>query len=125
MFGDVYTNYTDVKIRLHYFEIPVLAKLTLFGNNKGHLDILAGAFAGYNISAKQKTRDASFQNTSNNYTAWNAGITFGLGFSIMKQRMFFEMRFNRGLVDINKNTTANTIQGMYTIGYYLFRGKKK
>ena len=125
MFGAVYTNHTPIKIRLQYFEIPALAKFTLLGNSKVNLNILAGAFAGYNISAKQKTGDAAFQNTSSNYTAWNAGITFGLGFSIMKQRMFFEMRFNRGLVDINKNTNVNTIQGMYTVGYYLFKDKKK
>ncbi|MBC7450410.1 MAG: PorT family protein [Cytophagales bacterium] len=125
MFGDVYTHYTDVKIRLQYFEIPLLAKFTVFGNNKANLDILAGGFAGYTLLAKQKTGDASFQNVSNDYTAWNAGVTLGLGLSIMKQRMFFEMRFNRGLVDINKNTNVHTSQGMYTVGYYLFRGKKK
>lgn len=126
IFGDVYTDYDNVKIRLQYFEIPLLAKFTLFGNNKANLDILAGAFAGYNLSAKQKTGDGSFQNISNDYTSWNAGITIGLGFSIMQQRMFFEMRGNRGLVDINNtNEKVNTTQAMYTVGYYLFRGKKK
>ncbi|HSY62935.1 MAG TPA: porin family protein [Cytophaga sp.] len=125
MFGDVYTSYENVKIRLQYLEAPLLAKLTLFGNNKVNLDILAGGFAGYNLSAKQKTGDGSFQNTSSEYTSWNAGITIGLGFSIMQQRMFFEMRANRGLVNIGKTTKVNTIQGMYTVGYYLFRGKKK
>jgi len=125
MFGDVYTNYDNIKIRLQYFEIPLLAKFTIFGNNKANLDILAGAFAGYKLSAKQKTGDESFHDKSSDYTSWNAGITLGIGFSIMQQRMFFEMRANRGLVNINENTKVNTIQAMYTVGYYLFRGKKK
>lgn len=124
IFGDVYTNYTPIKIRLQYLEIPVLAKLTLFGNNKVNFDILAGGFAGYKLSAQQKTDDAPFHNTSGDYTSWNAGITIGLGFSIMKQRMFFEMRANRGLLNINtQNDKVNTSQAMYTIGYYLFRKK--
>lgn len=125
MFGDVYTKYDNVKIRLQYFEIPLLAKFTFFGNSKVNLDILAGGFAGCKLSAKQKTADDAFQNVSSDYTSWNAGVTLGVGFSIMQQRMFFEMRFNRGLIDINKNTKVNTAQGMYTVGYYLFRGKKK
>lgn len=120
MFGDVYTDYDNVKIRLQYFEIPLLAKFTIFGNNKVNLDILAGGFAGCKLSAKQKTADDTFQNVSSDYTSWNAGVTLGVGFSIMQQRMFFEMRFNRGLIDINKNTKVNTAQGMYTVGYYLF-----
>ncbi|WP_018344168.1 porin family protein [Cytophaga aurantiaca] len=124
--GDVYTNYTNVKIRLQYFEIPVLAKFTFFKNSKVNLNLLAGAFAGYNISAKQKNGDDSFQNISSDYTSWNSGITLGVGFSIMQKRMFFEMRANRGFVDINKtNEKVNTFQAMYTVGYYLFREKKK
>jgi hypothetical protein len=126
MFGDAYTNYDNVKIRLQYFESPLLAKFTLLGNQKVNINILAGPFAGYRLAAQQKTEDASFQNASSDYTSWNAGFTIGLGFSIMKQRMFFEMRFNRGLTDVNKNNERiNTAQAMYTVGYYLFKGKKK
>ena len=37
MFGDVYTSSDIIKIRLQYFEIPALAKFTVFGNSKVNL----------------------------------------------------------------------------------------
>jgi len=125
--GDEITMDTDVKIRLHYLEIPLCAKFTLFGNQKVNLDLLAGAFAGYTLSAKQKTDDESFQKVSGDYTTLNAGYTVGVGLSVMKQRLFFELRGNRGLVNINASdgTKINTFQMQYAVGYYLFRGDKR
>jgi len=126
-YGDPIQTDETIKIRLHYLEIPLLAKFTIFGNQKVNFNVLAGAFAGYRLSAKQKIGDDAFQNVANDYTNFNAGYSLGFGLSCMKQRLFFELRGNRGLVNINASDGAkiNTIQGQYTVGYFLFSGKKK
>ena len=140
-----------MKISMQYLEIPLLAKFTIFGNHKVNLDITTGAFVGYRLSARQQTNDNQFhwpedtrpigfggevyekitdyppQNVTADYTIFNAGYSFGFGLSIMQQCMFFEMRANRGLVNINATDgrRVNTLQLQYTVGYYLFRGKNK
>ena len=134
--GDLDIVGNDFQVQTHYLEIPLLAKIS-FGN-KVTFDILAGAYAGYLLSAKQSTSDGRLympqqnsidyppHNVRSDYTSFNGGIVAGLGVT-MKDRMVFEFRLNRGLVDINKSSSEkfNTLQGQFTVGYYLFRQKAK
>lgn len=137
----------DFKVQQDYLEMPLLAK-TSFGH-KVTFDVLAGGYVGYLLSAKQSTFDGKLslpsetiynawqgyqqkiidypkQNARSTYTSFNAGVLIGLGITV-NDRMIFEVRLNRGLVNIKKTGSEkiNTMQAQFTVGYFLFRQKKK
>ncbi len=120
---------STMKVRTQYLEIPLITKFTLFGNQKVNLDIFAGGFIARRIaSVKQHLDHNPAFNANSDYTTLNAGFTSGIGLSIMQQRMFFDIRTTRGLMNIHPDSEdfkITTVQGACTVGYYLFRGKKK
>ncbi|WP_299247935.1 porin family protein [uncultured Cytophaga sp.] len=134
-------------VNMNYLEIPLMGKVS-FGN-KVTFDITAGAFVGYLLSAKQSTDNGRLnlpadtiyrpwqdpepkrityykQNVRSDYSSFNAGILVGLGLT-MKDRVVIELRLNRGLVNINKtrSATMNTVQAQFSVGYYIFKQKRK
>lgn len=145
--GDRRMAGNDFNIQMQYLEIPMLGKISV--GNKVTFDIVAGGFVGYRLSAKQSTQDAQLdlpqdlpydpmmdpkqiripyptQNVSSDYTKFNAGVLVGCGVT-MRDLLVFEIRVNRGLADIYKaeDTKIKTLQGQFTVGYYLFRQKAK
>jgi hypothetical protein len=134
---DETATYNNFNINMNYLEIPCMAKIS-FGN-KVTFDIFSGGYVGYLLSAKQSTDDGVLSvpnqlipinypphNVRREYTSFNAGVLAGLSVT-MDNRMVFELRLNRGLVNINKNGSAKmyTLQGQFSVGWYLFRQKKK
>lgn len=152
---EYYTNWQDERwavgngfnISMNYLELPFMGKVS-FGH-KVTFDITAGAYVGYLLSAKQSTengkldlpRDTVYdygdppqsividyptQNVRKDYTSFNAGILAGLGVT-MQDKIVFEFRISRGLIDINKDSSAKTytLQGQFSVGWYIFRQKKK
>lgn len=126
-YGYEVTDRTLINIRLHYLELPLLAKVSLFSSQKVTFDMSAGPFIGYKLAAKQKTEGSDYQNTTSDYTRLNAGYQISFGFSVMKKRLFFEMWGSRGFVPINTAdaTKITTMQAGVAVGYYLCNGKKK
>jgi len=141
--GDIYSAVNDFQIQLHYLEIPLLAKIS-FGN-KVTFDVLGGMYVDYLLLAKQSTSDGKLnvvdynsqtfeekqinypkQNVRQDYTSFNGGLSAGFSISV-NNRMTFEFRLNKGMVNINKTGSAKmyTLQGQFGVGWYMFRYKKK
>jgi hypothetical protein len=132
---------------MNYLEIPCMGKIS-FGDEIT-FDVLAGAYVGYLLSAKQstdngklnmpgdttykafygpepKTIDYPIHNVRSDYTTFNSGVLVGMSVTI-HDKVTLEVRLNRGLVNINRNAAAkvNTIQAQVSVGWYMFRHKKK
>jgi hypothetical protein len=132
---------------MNYLEIPCMGKIS-FGDEIT-FDVLAGAYVGYLLSAKQstdngklnmpgdttykafygpepKTIDYPIHNVRSDYTTFNSGVLVGMSVTI-HDKVTLEVRLNRGLVNINKMGSAkiNTIQTQVSVGWYMFRHKKK
>lgn len=148
--GDRDRSGNDFSVKMRYLEIPLLGKIS-FGR-KVTFDLFAGGFAGFLLRAKQSTssgqlnlpEDVIYYPYTNapyhvqksidyaphdaraQYTTFNAGVLAGLGMTI-RDALVFELRIKRGLVNINKadDGKMHTIQGQFTVGYYIFRQKKK
>jgi hypothetical protein len=135
--GETDYTYNSFKINMNYLEIPAIAKVS-FGNIVT-VDLFAGAYIGYLLSAKQSSYngllrlpnqfipvDYPTHNVRKEYTSFNAGILGGMGITL-RDRVIFELRLNRGLININKNGSAkiHTLQGQFSVGWYMFRHKKK
>lgn len=146
--GDYRAATNDFSVEMQYLEMPLLGKVS-FGN-KATFDIFAGGFIGYKLSAKKSTQDGQLdlpidspydpmmdpqqiripyppdQDVHSDYSNFNAGLLIGCGVT-MRERVILEIRVNRGLVNINKADASkiSTLQGNFTVGYYLFRQKNK
>lgn len=142
--GEQGATVNSFNVNMQYLEIPILAKMS-FGK-KVTFDVMAGGFAGYLLSAKQSTETGTLEiigdtipsslastsinypthNVISDYTKFNAGVLLGCSVT-MRDRLVFEIRLNRGLVNINKTNDVkiNTLQGQFTVGWYLFRQKAK
>jgi hypothetical protein len=132
---------------MNYLEIPCMGKIS-FGDEIT-FDVLAGAYVGYLLSAKQSIDNAQLEmpvdtiyqgsygpepkridypihNVRSDYTTFNAGVLVGMGVTI-HDKVTLEICLNRGLVNINKMGSAkiNTIQTQVSVGWYMFRHKKK
>lgn len=135
---DNVSNGYDVK--LNYLELPIMGKYSW--GNKTTVDIAAGGFVGYLLSGQKstssgrinlpqdstngnKTLDYPTHNARSEYTSFNAGILLACGVTL-DDRIFLEIRLNRGLVNISKSdlTKINTLQAQLTVGWYVFRQKK-
>ena len=92
---------SNTNIRLYTLELPVLARVH-FG--KFHLN--AGPSIAYNIYGSQKmensTSDVSFNNASESFKRWEAGVQMGGGYTFhtQKKTIRLDVRYNYGLTNI-------------------------
>ncbi len=150
--GDRNRSGNDFSVEMQYLEIPLSGKIS-FGR-KVTFNLVAGGFAGYLLRAKQSTSsgqlnlpedviyypypndpypyyvqksiDYAPHDVRAHYTTFNAGVLAGLGMTV-RDALVFELRIKKGLVNINKadDGKMHTIQAQFTVGYYMFRQKKK
>jgi Outer membrane protein beta-barrel domain len=94
----------NTNIRLYTLELPVLAR---FHFGKFHVN--AGPSIAYNLYGSQKienaTSDLVFNNSSENFKRWEAGVQMGGGYRFHTKRksILLDVRYNYGLTDISNN----------------------
>jgi hypothetical protein len=92
----------NTNIRLYTLELPVLAR---FHFGKFHLN--AGPSIAYNLYGSRKiestTSDLSFNNSSESFKRWEAGVQMGGGyrFHTKRKNILLDARYNYGLTDIS------------------------
>jgi hypothetical protein len=92
----------NTNIRLYTLELPVLARFHL-----GKFHVNAGPSIAYNMYGSQKienvTSDLSFNNSSESFKRWEAGVQLGGGFRFHTKRksILLDVRYNYGLTDIS------------------------
>lgn len=101
----------DTRIRFNTLDMPVLARL-----HRCDLYLNAGPVLSYNIGGRLKTKEndllpagktkMEFGSGPNNYSRWDAGLQFGLGyeFKLKKSRLVLDLRYHYGMVDIGNGT---------------------
>ncbi|MEO6136878.1 MAG: porin family protein [Ginsengibacter sp.] len=107
-------------LRLYTIELPVLARVDL-----GRLYVDAGPSIAYNISGTRKiediTKDLSFNNTTEGFKRWDAGIQMGAGyrFKIKHKPVALDVRYSYGLTKISH---GDEMHNRYlNIGLYITR----
>ncbi len=91
----------NTNIRLYTLELPVLARVHF-----GRFHVNAGPSIAYNIYGSQKmensTSDLSFNNSSENFKRWEAGVQMGGGYTFhtKKKTIRLDVRYNYGLTNI-------------------------
>lgn len=96
-------------LRFYTVELPLLAR---FHYNKFYVN--AGPSIAYNLYGTNKvegtTSDLSFNDSSNGFKRWEAGMQFGGGynFRIKQKQVALDLRYNYGLTNIsNANEMYN------------------
>lgn len=85
---------TDVRVRIHQLNVPILLKYELFPQ----LRIEAGGYLGTILGVQEKTRSETSKNTGS-YKSFDAGFLIGAEVPIT-YNFFLAARYNFGLVNI-------------------------
>jgi hypothetical protein len=119
--GDAaFEGYTlDVKVKLSYFELPLLAKYTLSDTGKAQPYLLAGPTIGFKTGAKvvakvgggedgEDTSDT--EDISEEVSGTDLGLAFGGGVSmpVASGRAFVEAQYVLGLANIDTSEESST-----------------
>ena len=86
-----------------YINLPVLAKIYVAKK----ISVEAGPQIGFLISAKQTTENDNVSIPDQKKV--DLGLNFGLAYDL-KNRMFFQTRYNLGLSNVNSGSNANAIK---------------
>ncbi|MFQ5640033.1 MAG: porin family protein [bacterium] len=102
----------ESKLKLSYFEFPVLLKFNLTSGNV-YPYVLAGPSLGYNLSAKSEVvfGEAHFESDLKRTTkSMDFGLSVGAGvsFSLGKIALFLEGRYTKGLINIDDTNARFT-----------------
>lgn len=111
---------SDLLIRLHYINIPVYAEF----NSQGKIQFTGGAgiFMGLLVSSNAVTKVKVAPGNNNTakvsyIKSSNFGVTAGAGIKIplnKKMKMYFDLRDNLGLSNINKPVSNAANSGIHT-----------
>jgi len=94
----------DLKVRLTYLEIPVLARYTLpmnmGGTNESRIHVLAGPTIGFKVSDSQKLGDEDLEEEfDQDLKGADVGLAIGAAFEMRK--FLIDVRYTFGLMNIN------------------------
>jgi len=97
-------SFNESTLRFYTIELPLLARFHL-----GEFYMNAGPSIAYNLKGTSKidglTTDLSFNNSSEGFNRFDAGIQIGGGymFQIKEKRLALDIRYNYGLTNISHN----------------------
>ncbi|MDV7138312.1 porin family protein [Maribacter sp. TH_r10] len=101
----------ETRIRFNTIDLPVLARLHLCD-----FYVNAGPVASYNLGGHVKAKAngelpdskvmMDFGSDESQYSRWDAGIQFGLGYEIQlkKSRLLLDLRYHYGMVDMGNGS---------------------
>lgn len=120
--GKLKTNnelpFNESTLRFYTIELPVLARFHF-----GEFYLNAGPSLAYNLKGTSKidglTTDLSFNNPSEGYKRFEAGIQIGGGymFQIKDKRLGLDIRYNYGLTNISHSKEMYNRSFMISINY--------
>lgn len=102
---------TEIKSRLDYVDIPVLAVLKPLG---GPFQVYAGPQFSYLTAVKYEfyndtfNEDGVIEEDRENFENWDVGLSVGAGIQVDK--FLFDLRYTRGLRNIEKDRELGGIQ---------------
>lgn len=111
----------SIKIRLNYFSLPVLLKIS--SPNKRYY-ALAGFESGLLLNSSASIGDES-EEINAEVAEWNFAIHFGAGIriSVGKPNLFFELRYTQGLMNLtDQPLSGNTLPRVKSSGFKLLGG---
>lgn len=100
-------NSKETTTHLYSFELPVLARFHM-----GAVYLNAGPSIAYNLGGTNKiensSKDIAFDNISDGFKHWDAGIQAGAGFEFpfKQKRVAIDLRYNYGLTNISYGQEA-------------------
>ncbi|MBK8502877.1 MAG: PorT family protein [Saprospiraceae bacterium] len=106
-------------LRLYTLELPVLAR---FHYNKFYIN--AGPSMAYNLHGTNKiddtTSDLEFNNSSEGFKRWEAGVQFGGGchFRIKQRQVALDLRYNYGLTNISNTNERYNRSFILSLHFY-------
>lgn len=113
----------DAKVKLNYFEIPILFRYSIGNENKVQAFVNAGPYLGFRLKAlyEQTSTTTIFgstttRNSSTDFTndvhntdiGLNGGI--GVNYALELGKLFTEIRYGYGLTNVNKTVTNNVTE---------------
>jgi len=109
----------ETKLNLDYINVPVLVQY-MFDNG---FRLQAGPQVGFLVNAKAKTGSAK-TDIKSNYKSVDFGFGVGVGYVKPATGFGFDLRYNIGVANINKNTAhKSTNRGLQVGVFYLFGHK--
>jgi hypothetical protein len=124
---------TAVTLRLDSIQLPVHARFVLVPGGAAHPYLLAGGFVSRSwdrdsiddvVSYDHRTRAVTYVYRKEYWRGWNAGVSGGGGvaFDVAPVQFFWEVTFERGLVDIygGRNSEQRT-RNRRVAGGFTFR----
>jgi len=123
-----YWDYTN-KFNMGWLNLPLLAKFTPIKTGKFRFGLLAGPYAAYRMSYKVVQIDHLKGDARTTIDKWggddfkklDAGATFGINLEMLmkKAKLILDLRYNLGLLKVDKfsNMKTNSIMAMIGIGF--------
>jgi len=121
-------DYTN-EFSIGWLNLPLLAKFTPVKTSKFRLGLLAGPYAAYRMSCKVVQIDHLEGDARTPIDEWggddfkklDAGATFGINLEMLmkKAKLILDLRYNLGLLKVDKpsNMKTNSIMAMIGIGF--------
>ena len=113
----------DRKVKLNYFEIPILIRYSYGDENKIQLFANAGPYIAFRLKAVSELTTTttilgttSVRNSSIDFTDQvhntDIGLTGGIGvnYALELGKLFAEIRYGYGLTNVNKSVTNNVTE---------------
>jgi hypothetical protein len=110
---------SKTKLRLYTLELPLLAR---FHCNKFYVN--AGTSMAYNLHGTNKiedtTSDLTFNNSSDGFKRWEAGVQFGGGyhFRVKQRQVALDLRYNYGLTNISNTNEMYNRSFILSLNFY-------
>ncbi len=111
-------SFNESTLRFYTIELPVLARFHF-----GEFYMNAGPSIAYNLKGTSKidglTTDLSFNNSSEGFKRFDAGIQIGGGymFQIKEKRLALDIRYNYGLTNISQSKEMYNRSLMISMNY--------
>jgi hypothetical protein len=120
--GNVFLGRLDATWLLQYIEIPIVAKLSPIRTGKYRPYIIGGGFAGLLVHSKLRLKDnlLELDYDIKNTNGLDVGGIGGAGIDMAAGRgwVFFEIRFEQGLISPIKDTDYKTRAVSFQAGYW-------
>ncbi|MDD4051108.1 MAG: porin family protein [candidate division Zixibacteria bacterium] len=120
--GNVLLGRLEATWLLQYIEMPVLAKLSPIRTGKYRPYVIGGGYAAFLVHSKLRLKDnlLELDYDVNNTKGLDVGGIGGVGIDMMAGRgwVFFEIRYEQGLMSVIKDTDYKSHALSFQAGYW-------
>lgn len=100
---------SGTKVRLTYFDLPVLFRFGSTTTNETHFHVFTGPVPSFKLKAEASTESPDFtQDIDDEVESFDFGWTLGAGFE--RNRFSLDARYTHGLMNIDKAVTADKLK---------------